>query len=83
MTSAQPDQTAQEGLDRQDVLDRCQALTASPVEYPFGEDTAVFKVAGKMFALIDVAGPYGRVTLKADPADAVALVAEHPQITPG
>ncbi len=83
MTAAPRDQTAPRAGDRQAVLDRCQALAASSAEYPFGEDTAVFEVAGTMFALLDRAGPQGTVTLGADPADVVALVTEHPQITPG
>ena len=43
----------------------------------------MFKVGRKMFALVDLAGAHGRVTVKADPGHAAALVARHPQVTPG
>ncbi|MGI8535426.1 MAG: MmcQ/YjbR family DNA-binding protein [Mycobacteriales bacterium] len=71
------------GAARALVLERCEALPAAELCYPFGEDTAVFKVRGKMFALVDLADEHGRVTVKADPGDAAALAVRHRQITPG
>ena len=68
---------------REGVLDLCESLPAAVSSSPFGEDTVVFKVGGKMFTLVDVAGPHGRVTLKADPSEAAALAAEQPGISPG
>lgn len=68
---------------RKQVLDRCRALPAAEPSYPFGEDTEVFKVSGKMFALVDLTGKHGRVTVKADPGHAAAMIARHPQISPG
>jgi len=65
------------------VLGRCRAVPAAHSSYPFGEDTAVFKVGGQMFALVDLTGEHGRVTVKADPGYAAALVARHRQVTPG
>lgn len=52
-------------------------------QLPFGESTAVFKVGAKMFALVDLTGDDGRVTVKADPGYAAALVERHVQVTPG
>lgn len=44
----------------------------------------MFKVGGKMFALVDLTGEHGRVTVKADPGYAAALVEQQQQqITPG
>jgi predicted DNA-binding protein (MmcQ/YjbR family) len=71
------------GGARELVLERCRALPAAELCYPFGEDTAVFKVSGKMFALVDLAHEHGRVTVKADPGYAAALAVRHRQITPG
>jgi len=67
----------------QQVLGRCRAVPAAHSSYPFGEDTAVFKVGGQMFGLVDLTGEHGRVTVKADPGYAAALVARHQQVTPG
>jgi len=43
----------------------------------------VFKVVGKVFALVSTEDGDGRLTVKCDPAVAEALRAEHPAITPG
>lgn len=51
--------------------------------YPFGDDALVFKVAGKMFALIAPKEKPPRLTLKTAPADGVVLVNMHDCIVPG
>lgn len=67
---------------REDVVARCLALAGAHPEQPFGDDTLVIEVGGKMFALVDLTDRRG-VTLKADPGRAAHLVARHPQVTPG
>lgn len=57
--------------------------TGSGKSFPFGDDAAVFKVAGKMFALIAVKEEPLRITLKADPAEALAYRDAFPCIKPG
>jgi predicted DNA-binding protein (MmcQ/YjbR family) len=39
-------------VDRDQVRAACAAKPGADETYPFGADTAVYKVAGKMFALI-------------------------------
>jgi len=39
---------------RGQVLERCRVLPPGKLDHPFGQDTAVFKVGGKMFALVDL-----------------------------
>jgi predicted DNA-binding protein (MmcQ/YjbR family) len=51
-------------------------------EMPFGPDTLVFKVCGKIFALTDL-DTFSSVNLKCDPARAVELREENAGITPG
>lgn len=52
--------------------------------YPFGPGALVFKVAGKMFALVGDDERPLTINLKCDPDEALALRAAHPQaITPG
>lgn len=51
-------------------------------EFPFDENTLVFKVLGKMFALTDV-NDFTSVNLKADPEDCIALREKYPAILPG
>lgn len=73
---------AREGT-RNGVLAQCGDLPAAEIVYPFGDDTAVFKVVGKMFALVALGEEPGSVTLKCDPEESVALRQAHASITPG
>lgn len=52
-------------------------------DYPFGEDAAVFKVAGKMFALVSLPAEPPRVNLKCDPEWAEVLRERHRAVEPG
>ena len=51
-------------------------------EFPFDENTLVFKVMGKMFALTDLEN-FESVNLKCDPEKAVQLREEFPAVLPG
>ncbi|TAJ49421.1 MAG: MmcQ/YjbR family DNA-binding protein [Herbiconiux sp.] len=61
----------------------CAALPATTDERPFGPETAVAKVVGKVFAITPLEGDGVSITLKAQPPYVEALVREHPWITPG
>lgn len=50
---------------------------------PFDQDTLVFKVMGKMFALTSLDSEVFTVNLKCDPDRAVELREEHPEVQPG
>ncbi len=61
----------------------CLAKAGVTEGLPFGEDTLVFKVMGKMFALISISNPVS-VNLKCDPEYAIELREEHPEaVLPG
>lgn len=49
---------------------------------PFDATTAVYKVAGRMFALVGATSPY-RLNVKVDPEDGAALRREFPSLLPG
>ncbi|RFA23558.1 MmcQ/YjbR family DNA-binding protein [Subtercola boreus] len=59
------------------------ALPAAAQSQPFGEDVEVFKVVGKVFALVDTGEGEVVVTLKCAPPHASSLVETHASITPG
>ena len=72
----------------------CATKPGCQEDAPFGPDTLVFKVGGKMFALCDVTGDNARdeddtlespltVTLKCEPGLAELLCAEYDAVTPG
>jgi predicted DNA-binding protein (MmcQ/YjbR family) len=52
-------------------------------EYPFGAQTSVFKVHGKMFALMPASDEPVSINLKCDPTWAIRLRQDYPEITPG
>ncbi|MDQ3535602.1 MAG: MmcQ/YjbR family DNA-binding protein [Bacteroidota bacterium] len=51
-------------------------------EFPFDENTLVFKVLGKMFSLTDV-DLFNSINLKCDPDEAVLLREQYPAVQPG
>ncbi len=50
--------------------------------FPFGDDTLVFKVAGKIFALANLEGDL-TINLKCDPSRALELRERYAAVTPG
>ncbi len=52
-------------------------------ETPFGPDALVFKVMGKMFALLAWQSDPLRITLKCDPDDVLALRQQYAAVQPG
>jgi predicted DNA-binding protein (MmcQ/YjbR family) len=66
-------------LDSNAVANYCRTLPGATEGYPFSADALVFKVGGRIFAIV----VEGRVSLKCDPALALALREEFPAVTPG
>jgi predicted DNA-binding protein (MmcQ/YjbR family) len=65
-----------------ELRDLCLAQVAAEESYPFGEETTVFKVVGKVFALGAI--DRGSISVKIDPEDSIALQADYPGvIVPG
>jgi predicted DNA-binding protein (MmcQ/YjbR family) len=80
MTGRRPQEPAGQ---RDAVKARCEGLPGAELTFPFGEETAVYKVGGKMFALVSLDGEPGSVTLKCDPDEAISLREAHRAISPG
>jgi predicted DNA-binding protein (MmcQ/YjbR family) len=64
------------------LRDFCIALPAVTEEFPFDNDTLVFKVAGKMFALTSLSKPVS-VNLKCEPDLAVEYRSCYTAVEPG
>ena len=62
---------------------RCLAFPGAVEEFPFGPETSVFKVAGKLFALSALEAEPLRVSLKCEPDLADRLREAHAEIVPG
>lgn len=61
----------------------CLNLPTAEETYPFGEEVAVIKVCGKMFALVPLSEGPGSVNLKCDPVQALELREAYPGVRPG
>ena len=70
-------------VNRDEALDLCSSLPGAVEDYPFGDEVAVFKVGGKMFALVLLTGDPGTVTLKCDPDWALELRVRYGAVRPG
>lgn len=69
---------------QKDTLEKLLSeLKGSKAGYPFGPDALVFKVMGKMFALVSQNEEVPRITLKCSPPDCEVLVSEFESIIPG
>lgn len=64
------------------IREHCLSKAGTEECFPFDNDTLVFKVMGKMFALTSLSEPIS-VNLKCDPEYAIELREQHPEIIPG
>jgi predicted DNA-binding protein (MmcQ/YjbR family) len=69
-------------MDREQLRGYCLSQKAAAEEFPFGDEVAVYKVMGKIFALLPVAGDL-TISLKCDPVFATILRDTYPAVTPG
>ena len=69
-------------MNIEDLRDYCLLKPAVTEGLPFGEDTLVFKVAGKMFLLTSISQG-NSFNVKCDPELAIELREKHPEVQPG
>ncbi len=60
----------------------CLSKPAVTKDFPFGEETICFRVAGKIFAITSFSIPL-KVNLKCDPEEAVDLRERYEEVQPG
>jgi predicted DNA-binding protein (MmcQ/YjbR family) len=64
------------------IREYCIAKAGVTEGFPFGEDTLVFKVKGKIFALVNLSSDLS-INLKCDPAFAIELREKYSSVSPG
>jgi predicted DNA-binding protein (MmcQ/YjbR family) len=69
-------------MDIEQLRDYCIQKAHTTESFPFDDDTLVFKVAGKMFALVSLK-ENSSVNLKCDPERAIELREEFHAVQPG
>ena len=70
-------------MNIEEFRDYCLSKNQVTESFPFDEETLVFKVAGKMFALVGLERHPLTVSLKCDAEKALELREEHEEIMPG
>lgn len=61
----------------------CLQLKGATESFPFDEETLVFKVMNKMFAIVPLESSHASISLKCNPERAVELREEYEGIQPG
>lgn len=69
-------------MNIEEFRDLCLSFPETTEDTPFGPDTLVFKVKGKMFALTDLE-MFKSINLKCDPEEAVDLRTHYSAVRPG
>lgn len=67
----------------EELREYCLKKKGVEESFPFDNETLVFKVGGKLFALMSLEANPTRVNLKCDPDDAIELRETHSYILPG
>lgn len=70
-------------MNIEEFRDCCLSKNHVTESFPFDEETLVFKVGGKIFALVGLENQPITVNLKCDPEKALELREEYHEITPG
>lgn len=70
-------------MDVESFREYCLAKRGATESTPFGEDVLVFKVGGKMFALVALDEVPANANLKCDPDLALELRDRYEQVQPG
>ena len=69
-------------MNIEEIREYCIAKPGVTESFPFNETALVFKVAGKMFALLDLSEDSRGISLKCDPELAISLRELHPEVAP-
>lgn len=69
-------------MDRAGVESVCMSMPGARLDFPFGPDPGVYKVKGKMFALVPQSGD-ASISLKCDPTYGTILRQSYAAIQPG
>lgn len=68
-------------MNHEAIREYCLSKPAVTEGFPFNDTALVFKVAGKMFAVLDLSEDERGITLKCDPEMAIELRERYPEVT--
>jgi predicted DNA-binding protein (MmcQ/YjbR family) len=70
-------------MNLESLREYCLSLRGTTEDFPFGEETLVFRVQGKIYLLTPLDGETFRFNVKCDPERAQELRAEYDIVHPG
>jgi predicted DNA-binding protein (MmcQ/YjbR family) len=70
-------------MNNEEIREYCISKPAVTEGFPFNDTALVFKVAGKMFALLDLEEDSRGISPKCDPERAIELRGHYEDIEPG
>jgi predicted DNA-binding protein (MmcQ/YjbR family) len=70
-------------LSAEEIRELCLSLPETEEGFPFGEDTLVFKVRGKIFLLMSLDSEELRFNVKCEPQLALDYRERYPEVQPG
>ncbi|WP_423149500.1 MmcQ/YjbR family DNA-binding protein [Rubrolithibacter danxiaensis] len=70
-------------MNIEELREYCLSKKDAEEGFPFGEDTLVFKVKGKIFLLTGLSSSPLQFNVKCDPERAIQLREEHDAVKPG
>jgi predicted DNA-binding protein (MmcQ/YjbR family) len=70
-------------MNIEQIREHCLKKKSVTEEFPFDEETLVFKVAGKIFLLASLESIPLQINLKCDPEKAIELREEYEAVQPG
>jgi len=69
-------------MNKEVIREYCISKPGVTEGFPFNDTALVFKVVGKMFALLDLSEDSRGISLKCDPELAIELREQHSEVTP-
>ena len=69
-------------MNIEEIREYCITKPGVTEGFPFNDTALVFKVAGKMFTLLDLSEEERGISLKCDPELAIELREKHTEVTP-
>ena len=69
-------------MNIEQIREYCLSKKEVTESFPFNDTALVFKVANKMFALLDLSVEARGISLKCDPELAISLREHYPEVTP-
>ena len=69
-------------MNIEEIQAYCLSKSQTSEDMPFDDSTLVFRVCGKIFALLNLEGKLS-INLKCDPVKAIELREQYPSIIPG